>query len=208
MSVLDTDLIAEIQAALVEDASWSSGLWTNAECLDALNQAQDRFLRETGILITVDSLSTTLNTVTQSLPTGWQQTQRVGWKATSTGTVTPLGQSDPWEADQALGDWETTSASRPTLYSDINSAPAEYMLMPPSSNAGTVSMHYVKQGTTLNGLGVALTVPDDFTDAVKWLALAILLRKPTRAADFARASYCEQRYDDLVEAALFSLEGF
>lgn len=208
MSILDTDLLTELQALLIDTASWGTGQWTEQEALDALNQAQDRFLRETGMLVTVGSLSTTLGSVTQSLPTGWQQTQRVAWKDTASGTITALGQSDPWEADQMLPTWDSATATRPQLYSDINVAPAEYQLMPASSRAGTVSMHYLKQGTTFDGSGVAITVPQDAVDAIKWLALATLLRKLNRSIDADRAGYAEQRYRDIVEAVNFGLLGF
>ena len=69
-------------------------------------------------------------------------------------------------------------------------------IVPPLSDRGILDLVYVPRGTVLNPLvPVALGIPDDWSWVVTFGALADVLSKDGLANDPARASYCQQRWE-------------
>ena len=201
-------MLTEIQEALVEPvnsgASWASGFWTSQEVVDYLNARQNRFLKETGILLTRASLATFPAVLHHSLPGTWVATRRVTWKD-SLGVFVPLSRSDGWEADAALPSWRYDLLPHPLLYMDGDQPTLTLATAPGALMAGQLQILFVALGTTLGSTGVAFTVPDEFVPAVKWGTIADMLGKVGRGPAPARAQYAESRWQEGIMAAKLML---
>lgn len=211
MAVTDQQVLGEIQEALVEPndsgATWPSGMWTSAEVLNYFNNRQNQFLKETGVLLTRVALATTPNVNRQPLASDTMFLQRLVWKS-SAGVWNEVPRADTWEADNALNAWPYTMESRPKMYTDSEIPTLQVQIMPAASDAGVLYALYCALGTTLTGSGTSLTVPDEFTPAVKWGTVADMLSKIGRALDRPRAAWAEERYQEGVAAAQLILLGW
>jgi hypothetical protein len=211
MSITDQELLGEIQEHLIEPndggASWPSSMWAVSEVLSYLNNRQNQFLKDTGILLSRAALLTTPNVLRQPLPTDCMFTQRVVWQS-SNGVWNEIPRSDTFEADQAINSWPYNMLPRPQLYSEMEIPTLQIQVMPAPFDAGVLWTLYVALGTTLTGLGVNLTVPDEFAPAIKWGVVSDMLQKVGRALDRGRGAFAESRYQEGVEAARIILLGW
>lgn len=188
-------------------ASWPSGLWTVQEAIDAINDAQYRFLLDTLLLVTPATLVTIPNVLRHALPTDWIATYDVQWHAAD-GTYHELAKSDGFEADNSsISDWPIELGS-PLLYTEGEVPTLTIQVMPASLDAGVIELLYVALSTTLSNSGVNFTVPDEFVPALKWGALGMLLEKVGRGQDQERAQYCHMRYTEGVAAAQIMFDGW
>jgi hypothetical protein len=192
----DQDLLSEIQYALLEPPdggqSWPSEVWTRAEVLGNVNSNLWGWLRDTHALVTrveLPQLAATLGVVT--LPADWLATATLVWR-TAGGVRTPLGPVDRFEGDLALPSWETVPGS-PIGYDEFEADTLTLQLIPRPVADGILELTYVARPVAVNGAGIALPLPEEFLDALKYGTLGMLLRKVGRLVDPARASYCEQR---------------
>lgn len=214
MSVTDQQILNEMQYHLVEPAdnglTWPSGQWTATEVIQLLNQRQNQFLKETMILLKRTALAQVLpEVVRHALPADWIVTQRIVWKATN-GTYTEVPRSDTMEATNSIINWTFNfgDEDKPQLYNDAEAQTLTILTMPAVDVSGELQILYAYLGTALTGLGVNLTVPDEFAPTIKWGTLADMLSKLGRAYDTLRSQYCEQRYREGVEAARMMLSGW
>lgn len=211
MAVLDTEVLNEQQYHLLETAdngaTVSSGLWTVAEMIDALNETQYRFLKDTLLLVTPAVLVTIPNQLRHALPADWIATYDATYH-TAADTWHSLAKADGFEADNSsINDWPVELGT-PILYTEGEVPTLTMQIMPASLDAGVINILYVALSTTLSNSGVALTVPDEFAPAIKWGALEQLLSKVGRGQDAARAAYCRLRYSEGVAAAALMLDGW
>lgn len=188
-------------------ATFPSQMWTAAEVLNYLNNRQNQFLRDTGLLISRAVLATTPNVLRQPLPADCMFLQRIIWRS-SAGVWNEVPRSDTWEADYALNAWPYTMEPRPKMYTDGEIPTLQIQIMPAASDAGLLYALYVALGTTLSGLGVTFTVPDECVPAVKYGTLADMLSKVGRALDRGRATAAELHYQEGVEAVRVILQGW
>lgn len=203
MSTTDQALLQQVQYVLIEPPdggqSWPSGLWTRTEMLALANQRQDAFLYDTFLLVGIANVAVVAGTQEITLPSDWLRAVTVVWRG-SDGTVKELEQSDSFEADHLLPTWDLTADTPVAYMEDDVTASGVLRLAPAPSVDGTIELLYVPAGTTLNGNGELLVVPDDFAQVVKYGILASALAKDGRGRDGARAQYCQQRVD-LVQMA-------
>jgi hypothetical protein len=209
--VTDQDLLSEIQYALLEPPdggqSWPSEVWTREEVLGNLNSNLWSWLRDTHALVTrveLAQLATALGVVT--LPADWLATATLVWR-TAGGVRTPLGPVDRFEGDLALPSWETTPGP-PIGYDEFEADTLTLQLIPRPVVDGTLELTYVARPVAVNGAGIALPLPEEFLDALKYGCLGMLLRKVGRLVDPARAAYCEQRYALTVTLTKILLGGW
>lgn len=214
MAVTDQNVLNEIQAHMVEGVqdggtSWPSGLWTVAEVIAYANQRQYRFLKETSCVLKRATLVTVPSVQRHPLPTDWIVTRRLVFRSSGSPAVfTEVPRGDGFEADHLLLDWPFNSASVPRLYMD-SEIPNLFIQTAPSVNvSGLLQILYTALSTLLSNTGVAFTVPDEFTPAVKWGTMADMLWKSGRAHDPERAGYCEARWQEGVAAANVMLAGW
>jgi hypothetical protein len=211
MSITDQQLLGEIQEAMIEPndggATWPSQLWTASEVLSYLNNRQNQFLRDTGLLISRAQIPTTPNVLRQPLPSDTMILQDLSWEA-SNGDWSEVPRADTWEADNSLNNWPYNMIPIPQMYTDSELPTLQVQIMPAPSDAGVLWALYVAITTTLTGSGTALDIPDEFTPAVKWGTVADMLSKVGRALDRGRAALAESRYQEGVAAAIVMIEGW
>lgn len=208
MAFTDQQLMNQIQLTMIEPpdsgATWPSGLWTQAEVLDYLNQRQNRLLKDTHLQIGIALIPISSGTDVYDLPDDWINTTRVALQ-TST-TITELGRSDTWEADHGIPDWYNTQGT-PKLYFD-GGKPITIRIMPRPDITGTLIIHYTPYAATLDGSPEIVTLPDEFAPLLKYGALSDMFGKVGRGHDATRAAYCQQRYTMGIEIARLLLKGW
>lgn len=191
----DQDLLTDLQYALIEPpdggASWPSGTWTRTEVLDAVTAAMTELTKQTHALVGRADLAVLANATAVTLPSDWLATAGAVWRSAANAR-TPLGPADAFEADTALPGWETTT-STPIAYADRDRASQTLRLIPTPAADGTLELLYIVRPADVLGAGATLVTPDVCTSAVKYGALAALLRALGRLQDTARARYCDRR---------------
>jgi len=214
LAVTDSAVLSEVQSHLVETidggVTWSSGFWTTQEVIDYSNQRQRQFLRDSLILIDRTSLVTIPNVLRHPLPQDWVATQRVVFKDSATpANYTHVPRSDNYESDLAIPTWPYNQAQLPSAYSDGDQATLTLETFPAVNVPGQLQILFVKLSTTLSNAGaVDYTVPDEFVPSIKWGIMADMLGKVGRGHDPQRSGFCEQRYQEGVEAARVILGGW
>lgn len=202
-TVTDKFLVTLIQYHFLEPAtgsSWAgSEQFTLADITNSLQKRRDQLLADTGCVVT--------HTTGVSLPPNQGQLflsdriisiRRLA-HINSVGIVTPLFPSDIL-AQRNYNSADIYTPGDPYSYSSASARPTEIILVPPSSQPGTLDIVSVNSGITLNPVtGVILGIPDDYSMAVKWGAMADLLAKDGPARDPIRSAYCERRYQLAVE---------
>jgi len=206
----DQDVLNELQYVVAEapdhGASWPSGLWTTDEVIAYLNQRQQWFLRDTGVLLSFGTLSTVPQTIQHVLPTDFIRAHRVVWR-TVANVRTPLFRKENWEIDISTPTWPYILATHPVFYQATESPSLELRTSPAALDAGLLDISYVARPTTVSNSGVTLTVPDEYVPTLKYGVLADMFSKVGRANDPARAKYCEARFQQgLVEARMLLQE--
>ncbi len=209
MSVTDQAFLSEIQAAMLEPTvdggvTWTSSMWTAAEVLQYVNQRQDRFLKESGLLTAWTTFAVSAGQLHPSFAAAapdWVATVRLSWKGTGDLTFVVLPRGDSWSADNGVPTWPTTTATRPQIYMDGETNTLQMQLAPAPTGAGTLSMYYVSVGNTLDGTGEIFNTPDEFIPALKYGVMADMLTKLGRTQDGVRAGYCETRFEEGVVLA-------
>lgn len=205
-NVRDQDSIALMQYQFMEPKSvltWTgSEMWTLAELTNALTRRRDQFLADTACVVTPHTY--VIGPVSYfDLPDGVTSIRRVVWRS-PTGAVYNLFGSD--ETTFSIRPQWRQSASVPTLYSVISSAPLRIQFNSTFPTSGTLELLVVESGgaldTTANSnTGTLLGVPDDFAFGPRFGAMADLLRKEGPARDIQRADYCDAIYSMAVTIA-------
>ena len=204
--VTDTNLVRDIQYHLLEPATGTS--WTGSEQFtfsqvqNALQRRRDQFLVETGCHLTLSTPAV------GAVPDGRKvladtiiDIRRAAWKG-SNNVYTVLWRDDEYGAQAYDSGWVQNPVLAPEEYSVSAAPPLTVQLMPPPAGSGSLDLITVSSGATLDPAnGVVMGIPDDFTWAVKFGALADLLGKDGQAYDPARSAYCQQRWNEGVELA-------
>lgn len=147
MAIVTAEIIfSNIQRLLIETvnsgASWSSGLWTQAETVGYLQQRILKFLKETGILYSYADMPKLAGVSRTVLPGDLIYTQRVSWKTSST-SYKEIPKADGLEADLLIPTWPNTSSTVPKVYTDGETPTITVQLMPPPANNGNLIVMYV-----------------------------------------------------------------
>jgi hypothetical protein len=118
------------------------------------------------------------------------------------GNYYSLWPDDQWAIDSGYNSAAKQTPDRPQIYSTSETPLLTMRLFPPPSQSGSLELITVNAN---NGLadpptGAPLGIPDDFSWAIKWGALADLLGRDGQSRDAMRAKYCQMRYDEGVVA--------
>src|SRR6266404_414139 len=208
-TVKDSDLTSTMLYHLLE-LQLSAGNYVGTDMFQlsdftkALERRRNQFLLETGMVVSRLVMNWPAPPISRS-PIDDRVTaiRRVAW-IDPNGKFTVLWRSNEWAASAFRLAWETSPDVTPSAYSSAAEPPVTLQVIPPPVNNGQVELLAILTGATLNpSAGVLLGIPDDFTWAIKWGALADLLSKAGQAHDTLRANYCEQRYKEgILLAAL------
>ena len=205
-SVTDRDLIQDIQRHLLEPVnatSWvGSEQFTYTGVVNALQTARDKFLLETGIVLTVSEFATGASPVSIiALPANLIDVRRAMWK-TAQNIYSILWKADPHSLTGFVSNW-LSGSTIPSDYSIILNQPLVLQVTPPAAAQGSLHLIHVNSGGTLNPASAAsiLGIPDDLTWVVKFGALANLFMQDGPGQDSARAEYCEGRWKEGIQLA-------
>lgn len=207
MAVTDADQLAEIVWRLVEDPTLASGLWTLTEIAGLFNQRQNRFNRDTYLMLAQIPIAATNGVASYDLPDDWIATQRVTWKSAGGTAISPIDRGDRFSA-AALG---TVGTTRPILYDDHDAGSRTIELFSTPLVDGTIGLTYASIMEILNFNPAnpdIFDIPDDFVPYVMYGVLEDLLSKDGRGRDLQRAAYCRARYEEGVAMAAIFLGGF
>ena len=221
----DTDqmVLGELQSQLLEvsnnGASVTSTMWSGiSDFTTALNQAQNDWLKETGMVVshlgyedgsTNTGIGVVPGTEAVGLPQDCIDILRAAWIAYDTATppapaaITDLPRDDAWSLDNLQPGWENTLSAPPEEYVESISPVQQIYIAYQPSDIGAVDLLYVAVGAALSNTGVLLTVPDIGVSGVTWRALEYLLRKVGEAEDVNRADYAGLRYRENVALCKF-----
>lgn len=204
-------LIRELQFHFCEPstglvATGMSSQFSIGEIVTALARGLNRFLQDarmpvvpvTGINGPVSPNSRVLIPQTVIYP------HRVAW-TDSQGTSAAMHRSEVFVADSELLNWTLSQANRPTAYSMVNTRPVELEVIPAPRSSGTLDLlAVVSQQNTVATVTPTTTlgIPDDFAHAVKYAAMVELLTTDGETASPLLAQYADERYKQVVQAAL------
>lgn len=213
-TIIDQTVLSEIQRVTLENSgdagvSWPSLMWTQAEVLGYLNQRQNRWLAETGLLWTVGETLLVLNQSEQPKPLGWIATIFLAFKRAA-GTYVELPRQSPLELDLDSPSWPGTTATEPTGYYEVEgNTLTDYVVPIPTSAGSALERYYVALGTALTAGGVFFTVPDEFVATIKYGALADMFNKVGPAHNPLLVAACTERWDEGIELGrLMAAEGW
>ena len=181
-------------------------MFTSTEIVDSMNRVQQKFLLDTGmhtIRITFPGLA---GQSQYALPADSTRPRRLTWQDASDLQVRALTQVETWELDQGYQQWPSDQQV-PIAWLEDDQPQQVVQLAATPINPGVITLLYVQLATTLTGLGVALSIPDDWTPYVLWGTLAELLSSDGPAFDPLRAQYAARRYEEGVELARVVLGG-
>lgn len=207
MAITDADQLLEVEWRLVEDASFTSGLWTIAEIAGYYNQRQNRFNRDAKLLLAYEAVAVGSGATTVALPEDWIATQRATWRSAA-GVISPVGLSDRFAAQQGIA--SATAPTVPLMLDDQSAGPRVGELYPPPITAGTLGLVYASLCEILNfnGTGDIFDLPDEFVPYITYGVMADMLSKDGRGQDLVRAKYCEERFEEGIALAAILLTGF
>lgn len=216
MAITDADQLAEVQWRVLEvSSSFPSGLWSVSEIADYFNQRQNRFNRDTKLLLAHQPIATVNGTYSYPLPQDWIATQRMTFtpynaQGAPSGATNPMKRSDRFAANRGIALGGGTPPGGPVVYDDVSAGTLTLEVFPTPTTAGSIDLLYA---CTLEALGFGnppdiFDIPDDFVPFITYGVLADMLSKDGRGQDLARAEYCEGRFEEGVALAAILLEGF
>jgi hypothetical protein len=201
-SVTDAQIETTILDSLLEPVTIpyaGTEQFTQADITAAMQKRRDQFLLETGsVLSHATQVSPITPTGRFNLPDTTIDVRRAAFQDAG-GTFTNLWREDEFAMTSYLPNW-SVSPGNPQAYSLVVTPPVQLQIAPPPAMAGILDLVTVDTGAALNpAAGVALGVPEDFSWAIKWGALADLLGRDGPGRDPQRSAYCEKRWQEGVE---------
>ena len=211
MAITDQQQLSEVQYHLLETVdnglTIASGLWTVAEVVAYFNQRQDRFNKDTGIILIRANQAVAANDVRVEITGNTViSVRRAAFLRNS--VYTPIPRADAFDADMGQPAWRAdVTTSVPLEFSETEEPTKTLQFMPRFNFAGTLHLLFSALGTALSNSGVNFTVPDECVPAIKWGVISDMLAKVGRAQDPLRAAWAESRYQEGVEAIRLHLGG-
>lgn len=120
--------------------------------------------------------------------------------------IKALTQTDTWDLDNGANNWPS-DRDIPIAWHETTQPQQMVGVGKMPLNDGTIGLLYVALAATLTGLGVNLTIPDDWTPYITWGVLSELLSSDGESFDPVRAKYCDRRFQEGVELANVVLGG-
>lgn len=215
MPLTDQDILSDVQSLLAEPidggVSWPSGMWTPIEAANAIDHVQNDLMMTGIVLKRVTGIVCIPHVLRHDLPDDVIQLVRVVWVRALDGRRFPLDPTDIWELDAVLYSGTTNwrqEAGIPKFYTTSDVPAGVIQLAPAPSLVGSLEITYVPAPVTVDGSGIPLSVPDDFSVMLTWGTIMHLLTKEGRAKDPARAALADQRVQLATEATKLILKGW
>jgi hypothetical protein len=207
-----TDQFVELQWRLLDTGGTSfqfpSGLWSTDEVIEYFTERQNRFNRDTKLLLAHLPLAFSAAQASAAAPVDWIATQNGTWIDTPTRTASTVTTGDRYAAEHGISQTNNPPL-RPVILDDQSAGPLTIELYPPPVTEGVLDLLYATVLTAIAADSDAtFDLPDDFVPFVTYGVLADMLSKDGRGQDLARAAYCEERYSSGVKIAAIMLEGY
>lgn len=208
-TVLDTDIISEICDVLIEIPPFPAGTWIGTDKFDmpsilkAIEEARDQFLYATNTIVNITTQSiVSPPSVGRMVLTNENisDIRRIDWFSKTDNKYRQLWREDEFALLSTAVTWDTT-ADEPYAYSIAVTDNLTIQLAPIPINGGTLEMLTVDNGGDLAGTGTVLQIPTDFSWAIKYGALSILLNEDGQVRDPERVAYCQQRWQEALALA-------
>ncbi|HKT90088.1 MAG TPA: hypothetical protein VJQ59_16705 [Candidatus Sulfotelmatobacter sp.] len=203
-NVTDEDLIKAMEYHLLEPptpTSWTgTDQFTLSDLSDALTRRTNQFLLDTSCVMSSSQIATgVVPSGRFALADTTTIVRQVNFQPTG-GDWVSLWAEDNWSIDAANNSIQ--SPGTPEVYSLSETPKLTVRLSPAPNLPGTMELVTVECPAQFTPpSGAAMNVPDDYTWAIKFGALADLFGRDGQARDPMRAQYCEQRYQEGVIAA-------
>ena len=212
MSVTDTYIANSVIYSMLENGAADANfptllttMFTQQEIVDSMNRVQQAFLLATGMIVTRTVVAASPGQGKYPTPTNSIRPRRLTWQD-GAGNIRILTLADTWELDNGEPDWASDTGT-PFAWWETTLGQQQVAVAPTPDAPGQINLLYIALSTTLTGLGVPLTVPDDWSPYILWGTLAELLSSDGQSFDPVRANYCKTRYDEGVELANLVLGG-
>lgn len=196
-----SDVISRVRS-IVNDADSSAYRWTDAELIDAINDAQGLIAIHRPDAFPVDEVATLVAGSKQSIPTGGYRLldviRNIGSDGTTPGRAIRPTDRDTLDAYDPY--WHTNtkkSEVKNFLYDERNVN--VYYVNPPTNAGVKVQILYAKRPTTLTATGNDLAIADAYFEAV---VLFVLFRCYAKEADFAGNAQLAGNYLSLFASLL------
>ena len=191
------DVLTDVELAL-QESQFPTAQFTTADLRAAVVRARNQFCLDAKVPLRVDTLASV------PPPFGGRVIltddiagiSRLAWTDGPSGRVSVLRREDPW----SLAGLDTSGIALPIAYSQTETPPLEIILSPGPVNSGDLKLITLKTLALVND-GDSLALPDEFTPAVKYGALAEVLGTSGPGADDFRSAYARERYRSIVEIA-------
>ena len=200
----DRDLLCYVFEALIEDVpadfttSWGlTEQFTEDEIIAALNRVYHKFFIDSGALVRTISQVLSPNQEYYDLPERVVDVMGVAYIPVASTSRYPLYKTGRGDYDAIQGYGELTSGV-PASWS-LDSDTMRLRIFPPPIDTGSLEILVYKiPATDLSPKSSAtnLEIPPNLWWILKYGILADLLRHDGQSPDWARAEYCQQRWDD------------
>jgi hypothetical protein len=203
-----SEVLTEIQYGVIENAAFSSGLWTLAEVLTYMELRQQRFLKATRVTAAVAIIPWVPGQPEAPLPIDHIDSICARWHSFADEQWFPIPQSDAFELDHVSPDTAlTVHPPQGFRLSDLETL--RIALGPAPTAPGELELVYVALAESiLADTSIPFEVPDALGPYLKYGVLADMLAKEGRGQDLLRARYCEQRWEEGVALASSLLDGW
>ena len=198
-TVLDSDLISEIQYHLCEPvtgSTWTSEQFTVGSITKYLERNRDRLLDTNCYVDRMTQyvgVGPTSRVQLTSAMVG--KIRRLGWRDFD-GNTYPVRRETERNLNAFMAGWVQGMSSRPVMYSESLTPPVQVQLAPVIKDVGTLDILGSLPGPSLDpSTGVEISVPDDFCWAVKYATLADMLSVDGRLQDNLRSGFCRELSD-------------
>ncbi len=215
MSVTDTYVSNDVVYRVLENGNADAdfvasplltSMFSKQEIIDSMNRVQQAFLLETGVIVTLDTIPGQVGKPKYDLPEDSIRPRRVTWHDASDDKTRVLTQTDTWQLDTGAPNWPS-DRDIPIAWWETTLPQQTLGVAKTPLNDGVIGLLYIALAAALDGSGIVLAVPDDFTPYVLYGTLAELLSSDGPSFDPVRAQYCKQRYDEGVELCRLILGG-
>lgn len=205
-NVTDQQVLSSVQLSLLEPdtrgASYQSGIWSSAQVIQYLNDRQRRFLSESGVSVMVAYEAGQANQSRYPLPQNVIDVRRVAWaRSAEPMAYVELPRATGWELDHGVKNWPLKEDVGPQVYLEDHLPSLTIAVNPTPTDIGELEIIATAQGTQVDGSGVFLSVPDDYTPYLAWGVRADMLAGEYEGNDPKRAQHCESRFEEGIELA-------
>lgn len=192
MATTVAQLLAQIQTMVMEDATFSSGLWSITEIIGYINQASDQFMLQAQVSKQSNDINPVAGTRQYADPANSMQLDRLAFQNI------PLYRSNVHQLDLSNRNWRTLPGT-PRSYHQDHLANKQFELDRAPTAALVAAAAKINVISTIHPPAVAvagdnLQVPDFAVYVVKFGVLQRMFAKEGEAQDVARAKYCEERF--------------